>query len=71
MKRSKSTTAVATTETINKEVEAKTLYDIREVSRNIRKFSYISNSVFQTLKTSKKEMLQKEIASMTELVNQL
>ena len=55
----------------NKEVEQKTLGSIRECAVNIRKFSHINSNLFTTLKTSKKEMLQKEVNNISELINQL
>ncbi len=47
------------------------LNEIRETLKNIRKFSVLKDSIFATLKTSKKEMLQKEVVNLTELVNKL
>jgi len=47
------------------------LTEIREALKNIRKFSVLKDSIFSTLKTSKKEMLTKEVANLSSLVEKL
>jgi len=47
------------------------LNEIREATKSIRKFSFINDKLFTTLKTTKKDMLQKELATLTDLINKL
>lgn len=55
----------------NLEVELKTLASIREICRTIRKFTYVNRNVLTTLKTSKKDIMLKEVSNLTEVINQL
>jgi hypothetical protein len=44
---------------------------LRDACKNIRKISYVSESVFTTLKTSKKEAILKELGELNKIANTL
>ena len=55
----------------NKEADKKASISIRESCGNIRRFSYMSDNLFKVLKTTKKEMLSKELDNMTKIISSL
>ena len=55
----------------NKEVDKVASIAIRESCGNIRRFSYMSNNLFKVLKTTKKEMLTKEIDNLNKIISGL
>jgi hypothetical protein len=44
---------------------------LRDVCKNVRKISYVSDSVFLTLKTTKKEAILKELGELNKIAQTL
>jgi len=55
----------------SKDVDTENLNKIREATKTIRKYSFVNENLFKTFKTTKKEALLKEVASLSELINKL